>query len=707
MKVALVGPEIEENLALRYLAGSLRAAGHSTEVFAFNRAADVPVLARNIREASPGLVGFSLVAQRRFEDFRRLAETLRAQGYRGHITAGGHFASLRASEILRDTPQLDSILHHDGEERICALARALDDGVAGEPVASRASSPASQPASSPAAPWDEEPPPELDGMTWRALDGGILHRPPVRVPDVDALPLPWRRRADRTLGFARAPMVTSRGCAGACSFCSIHAWHRQVASSRLRFRSPRQVAEEMVSLYREEGVRVFVFHDDDFIHPKASEALRRCREILDRAESGIGRPFGFVIKCRPDDVNEELFTYLKSMGLVRAYVGIESSSALGVRTLNRRTTPEQNERALDVLRRTGVFGCFNLLLFHPETSLEELEENLGFLERHLEFPFDVARTELYARSGLEDRLLREGRAVGDYRGYDYRMADARAETVFQLFARILWDRHFGGDSILHRSQELGYRASLLDRLLPEAVSPELKRRVRGLIREVNGDTTRYLRRIKEAVEAGRPLPLEEMNSEVAVGLRKRSAQWAALSLELEWRAAAGRSPVWRASRTMRPLLTQWPRMAGRLAAAAPMAASFLGLLSCGNETSVCDPPPPPFQYATDLAPRLDEVCAVPECHAGATPQAGLDLTAERSYANLVDVRSTQVPRMDRVETADTLAHNLLADSSYVVHKLQGTQAQVGGTGERMPKGRPPEPDLTDAVKSWIGLRSPE
>ena len=569
MKIALVGPEIEENLALRYLAGSLLADGHSTVVLPFNRIADVPGLARRVLAEAPGLVGFSLVAQRRFEDFRRLGEALRADGYRGHITAGGHFASLRAREILRDTPQFDSILHHDGEKRICALARLLADSPRGEP------------------------PEELDGITWRDSRGGIRHRPPVRVPDVDSLPVPLRRCPDRSLGFARAPMVTSRGCAGTCSFCSIHAWHQQVASSRLRFRSPRNVAEEMIALHRDAGVRVFVFHDDDFIHPRPSEALQRCQEILERAELGIGARFGFVIKCRPDHVERELFAYLKSKGLIQAYVGIESSSAIGMRTLNRRTTPQRNERALALLRETDVYGCFNLLLFHPETCVEELEENLSFLERHIDFPFDVARTELYARSDLEDRLVREGRALGDYRGFDYRMADPKAEQVFQLFARVLGKRQFGEHSILHRTQQLGYRASLLEWLVPEAVSPELRRRVQAFVREVNGDTTRYLRFMKAAVETGQGIRIEEMKSEVAAETRRRSAQWAALSLELEWQASMGRSPLWRASRNFRPVLRQWPRMAGRLAAA-PVAASFLGLLACGPE-EVGDPPPPPFQ----------------------------------------------------------------------------------------------------------------
>ena len=53
-----------------------------------------------------------------------------------------------------------------------------------------------------------------------------------------------------------------------------------------------------------------------------------------------------VIKCRPNDVTPELFALLKSMGLLRAYVGIETNSDEGIVSLNRRITSDDNRRAL-------------------------------------------------------------------------------------------------------------------------------------------------------------------------------------------------------------------------------------------------------------------------------------------------------------------------------------------------------------------------
>jgi hypothetical protein len=672
MTVVLIGPALEENLSLAYLCSVIRAAGHDCSILPFNRQGDIRTVTRRVLRRDPDLVGLSLVAQSRYGDFQQLVAVLCARGFRGHITAGGHFASLRAVEVLRDTPGIDSILHHDGEDRVLDLLRRLSSG--------------------------ETLPGSLDGVSWRGPGGSVAHVPPTAVPALDALPFPARRRPDRTLGYPRAPIVTSRGCSGSCSFCSIHAWHKQVPRGRLRFRSPANVAEEMIALHRELGVRVFIFHDDDFIHPDRRVALRRCAQILEAAERGIRDPLAFVIKCRPDDVEEDLFRYLSSKGLARAYVGIETHAASGLAALNRRVSPQTNLRALRILTDAGVYACFNLLIFHPETTIEELRENLAFLGGQCDHPFDVARTELYARSTLEQRMIREGRAIGDYRGFDYRIVDPRAESAFQLFSTLLWERHFGGHSVLHRVQDLGFRHALLRRFHPELAPGELGVRVGRLIRDVNSATVEHLGQItnlageNRASQAG---ATESLKREIASRTRNQTLRWASLSLELEARAALGRAGLSRW-----PSTGHLPRLLGRAATAIPCVGLFLGPLSCSDSATVCDPPPPPVRFSTDIEPVLNQSCAISGCHAVGSAQAGLVLAAGSSRANTVNVRSTEAPGLDRIEPG-------LADSSYLIHKLRGTQLAVGGSGERMPKGGQPDPELQWDLERWTGGGAPD
>ena len=172
MKTILVGPDLEENLTISYLSGALRESGYECSLQAFNHPDDVPKAVNAILRARAGLVGLSMVAQRRYGEFQILVGDLRRKGYLGHITAGGHFASLRAQDILRDTPGLDSIVHHDGEFRILALLKMLTSG--------------------------EDFPGSLDGVTWRRRDGVIDHTPPRHVAQIDSIPLPSRRQPARS-----------------------------------------------------------------------------------------------------------------------------------------------------------------------------------------------------------------------------------------------------------------------------------------------------------------------------------------------------------------------------------------------------------------------------------------------------------------------------------------------------------------------------
>jgi len=110
--VALVGPEIEENLSLRYIASSLSVAGYRSEIVPFNGEADFgPALAAILSASeAPLLVGISLAFQWRASDFLALAVALRQGGYGGHITVGGHFATFASVELLSDFPELDSVV---------------------------------------------------------------------------------------------------------------------------------------------------------------------------------------------------------------------------------------------------------------------------------------------------------------------------------------------------------------------------------------------------------------------------------------------------------------------------------------------------------------------------------------------------------------------------------------------------------------------
>lgn len=80
------------------------------------------------------------------------------------------------------------------------------------------------------------------------------------------------------------------------------------------------------------------------------------------------------------------------------------------------------------------------------------------------------------------------------------------------------------------------------------------------------------------------------------------------------------------------------------------------------------------------------------CHSGSNPPQGLNLEADQSYGLLVDVPSSEVPTLNRVEPGDP-------DNSYIIHKLEGTAA----VGLRMPANGPPylTAGQIAVIRQWI------
>ncbi|MDO8519247.1 MAG: hypothetical protein Q7T11_03685 [Deltaproteobacteria bacterium] len=88
-------------------------------------------------------------------------------------------------------------------------------------------------------------------------------------------------------------------------------------------------------------------------------------------------------------------------------------------------------------------------------------------------------------------------------------------------------------------------------------------------------------------------------------------------------------------------------------------------------------------------------CALSGCHSSTSAQAGLSLADGDSFSNLVGEDSTQASGLKRVLAGDP-------DNSYLIHKLEGTQAAAGGSGSDMPKNASAlsQEDI-DQIREWI------
>src|SRR5258708_6643970 len=211
--VVLLGYKDQGNLGMGYLAAVLQGQGRAVEMIDI-RVGPEAIAARLISNP-PLVVGFSLIFQYFLPQYRSVASCLREVGIKSHFTIGGHYPSLCHDEILKDFPELDSVVRFEGEETLADLVERLRTGED----------------------WRQTP-----GLAYLGENGVVVTEPRALVHDLDSLPHPYRpNKPEQIGGFPTLPLLASRGCARRCSFCSIHTFYRTAPGKVVRVRKPGNV----------------------------------------------------------------------------------------------------------------------------------------------------------------------------------------------------------------------------------------------------------------------------------------------------------------------------------------------------------------------------------------------------------------------------------------------------------------------------------
>ena len=410
--VLLIGFQKQGNLGLGYLAATLRRYGYTVKVF------DVEAEPRTILEAAqeldPVLIGFSLIFQFYIDRYGALVRFLREHAITCHFTMGGHFPSLSHQHTLELVPALDSVVRFEGELTLLELVDCLGTGRE----------------------WCA-----IQGIAYRR-DGGVIStslRP--LLDNLDQLPYPDRDfQPITTLGHTLMPLLASRGCARTCSFCSIQTFYRAAPGKIVRTRKPAKVVEEMRALHEGRGTTIFLFQDDDF--PLFGPVWRRWAAEFVEELQRIGLPKRVIWKmnCRADAVDAELFGAMRDAGLYLVYMGLESGNEEGLKTLHKQITVEQNLRAVEILKKTGLLFEYGFMLFDPSSTFDSVRANLNFLRAIVGDGSTAAifcRMLPYDGTPIKEDLARAGRLRGDVCNPDYDFLDPRLTDFYEALTEFV------------------------------------------------------------------------------------------------------------------------------------------------------------------------------------------------------------------------------------------------------------------------------
>jgi anaerobic magnesium-protoporphyrin IX monomethyl ester cyclase len=254
------------------------------------------------------------------------------------VVAGGiHLSVTEATEY----PNVDVIVHGEGEEWILGIVRTLEAGEKPRPV------------------YPLKPVAELDGLPF--VDR-YLFNPAVEEtsPLLPLLPEPFQT------------IVAGRGCWGKCTFCAPS--RERISGRKCRIRSPGNVIEEIVGLRTTRGVGSLMIHDD------LLGTNRWMEEFIGQWHVSLPR-IPFWCQLRADTVLRlrEYMPALARIGLTWVSLGLESGSQRMLDWLKKGTLVQENLDAAELLHENQVNIFGNYIVGLPTETEEDLDATEAML----------------------------------------------------------------------------------------------------------------------------------------------------------------------------------------------------------------------------------------------------------------------------------------------------------------------------------------
>jgi len=222
-------------------------------------------------------------------------------------------------------------------------------------------------------------------------------------------PVGWLNKNKWRGGNPDKPMPNSmnmswaRGCPYKCSFCSCCS-----KDQPYRKRDPREIVREMVHLRRHFSVEYVHAADDNTVLDRGWLA-EVCEQI--RAEKALE---GVTWGCagRADNIDVGILEVMRDAGCRLVGVGIESGSQKVLDSYDKKTTVEDNERAILACKKVFGAACFTLMVGSPVEDDESVQETIDLCKRTGSRPEMVFHATPLPGSRLYERLENLGYDMG-------------------------------------------------------------------------------------------------------------------------------------------------------------------------------------------------------------------------------------------------------------------------------------------------------
>lgn len=194
------------------------------------------------------------------------------------------------------------------------------------------------------------------------------------IQDLDILPIPNRSIIDNK----EYNVITSRGCYGNCSFCSINSFYKKCEGKGYRRRSAENVVKEIEMLIKNYHAKTILF-DDDLFMISSIESIEWFEKFYTLIlEKNINVNFKCSLRANEIVNQKEILVKFKEIGLESVFVGIESFLQKHLNFLNKNITVEQNTRAIKTLDELDIRYEIGYMIFTPITTIQDIIDTVDY-----------------------------------------------------------------------------------------------------------------------------------------------------------------------------------------------------------------------------------------------------------------------------------------------------------------------------------------
>ena len=383
-------------LGLCYLAAAVEKDRHKVQVFDMeSQGMNLSSLIEKVDSGKPDLIGITSTTPL-FYQAKRIAQKIKER-MDIPIAIGGSHVTVMSREAMEDCRSFDYGVYGEGERTFVELVNNLAS---------------------------KKQINNIQGLLYR--ENGLIVRTEPRPfeSDLDSLAFPDRNLLDLNKYIWSVPgkgiakfttILTSRGCPFQCIFCS----QRTVFGTRVRYRRPENVLNEIEHLVNDLGIKHFAFLDETLtLDRKHVEDI--CRGIIEREIEITWEGW-----TRANTVDEDLLRLMKRAGFVRISFGIESGDPEILKVIKKGEKLEDFIKGYRIAKKVGLETRASLILGHPYETKKSAIRSLSFVRKikgcdqlYLNISTPYPGTELYeiAKKGEGGmRLLTDDFA--EYRRY--------------------------------------------------------------------------------------------------------------------------------------------------------------------------------------------------------------------------------------------------------------------------------------------------